>query len=158
MTRRGRTNISVRVVVGLESETQAGQEDYEALRPLSYKGADVFLVCFSIDRPEALENVKDIWIPEIQSHVTDVPWVLVATKGDLREDNQTDRSHNRQLVELAEAEAVGKELGAAGYVNAVIFSVTSILIVCNVQTFIQSPNKIRCTNHYSANYELSLSF
>lgn len=31
----------------------AGQEDYDRLRPLSYPGTDVFLICFSIDSPES---------------------------------------------------------------------------------------------------------
>jgi cell division control protein 42 len=32
----------------------AGQEDYDRLRPLSYPGTDVFLICFSIDSHESL--------------------------------------------------------------------------------------------------------
>ena len=37
----------------------AGQEDYDRLRPLSYPDADVVLICFSIDKPESLENVLE---------------------------------------------------------------------------------------------------
>jgi Ras family protein A len=37
----------------------AGQEDYDRLRPLSYPDTHVVLICFSIDRPESLENVWD---------------------------------------------------------------------------------------------------
>uniref|UniRef100_A0A8C0LTY0 Ras homolog family member C n=2 Tax=Canis lupus familiaris TaxID=9615 RepID=A0A8C0LTY0_CANLF len=32
----------------------AGQEDYDRLRPLSYPGTDVILMCFSIDSPDSL--------------------------------------------------------------------------------------------------------
>ena len=45
----------------------AGQEDYDRLRPLSYPQTDVFLVCFSVESPTSLENVKHKWIPEIRS-------------------------------------------------------------------------------------------
>ncbi len=35
----------------------AGQEEYERLRPLSYRGSDVILICYSIDCPDSLENI-----------------------------------------------------------------------------------------------------
>ena len=37
----------------------AGQEDYDRLRPLSYPGSHAVLICFAIDSPEALDNVKE---------------------------------------------------------------------------------------------------
>ena len=37
----------------------AGQEDYDRLRPLSYPDTHVVLICFSVDRPESLDNVWD---------------------------------------------------------------------------------------------------
>ena len=37
----------------------AGQEDYDRLRPLSYPDTDVILICYSVDRPESLDNVWD---------------------------------------------------------------------------------------------------
>ena len=36
----------------------AGQEDYDRLRPLSYPGTDIFLLCFSVDNVHSYENVK----------------------------------------------------------------------------------------------------
>ncbi|KAL5987612.1 Ras-related C3 botulinum toxin substrate 3 [Asimina triloba] len=45
---------------------RTGQEDYNRLRPLSYRGAD--------------------WIPELQHYSPGVPIVLAGTKLDLRED------------------------------------------------------------------------
>jgi small GTP-binding protein len=43
----------------------AGQEDYDRLRPLSYPDTDVILLCFSIDSPVSLINVKEKWSPEV---------------------------------------------------------------------------------------------
>ncbi|KAJ3068563.1 GTP-binding protein Rho1, partial [Podochytrium sp. JEL0797] len=37
----------------------AGQEDYARLRPLSYPDTHVILICFSIDSPDSLENVRE---------------------------------------------------------------------------------------------------
>ena len=38
-------------------ETYTGQEDYNRLRPLSYRGADVFLLAFSLVSKASYENV-----------------------------------------------------------------------------------------------------
>ena len=43
----------------------AGQEDYDRLRPLSYPGTDVFIVCYSMVDPESFKNVKKKWIKEL---------------------------------------------------------------------------------------------
>jgi len=67
----------------------AGQEDYDRLRPLSYPQTDVFLVCFSIISPSSFENVRTKWLPEISQHAPGVPWILVGTKKDLRDDSET---------------------------------------------------------------------
>ncbi|KAJ3060077.1 GTP-binding protein Rho1 [Podochytrium sp. JEL0797] len=37
----------------------AGQEDYARLRPLSYPDTHVILICFSINSPDSLENVRE---------------------------------------------------------------------------------------------------
>lgn len=40
----------------------AGQEDYDRLRPLSYPGADVVLLCFSTVNKSSFESVKEkVW-------------------------------------------------------------------------------------------------
>lgn len=62
----------------------AGQEDYDRLRPLSYPGTDVFLVCYSVDSKHSLQNVETKWLPELQKFAPDVPKILCATKADFR--------------------------------------------------------------------------
>lgn len=44
--------------IGLGLWDTAGQEDYDRLRPLSYPHTHVFLVCFSVDSPTSLDNVR----------------------------------------------------------------------------------------------------
>ena len=86
----------------------AGQEHYDRLRPLSYPDTDVFIVCYAINIPSTFENVANKWLPEIHFHCgSDVAWVLVGTKSDLRE------SAGAEAVDFKEAQAKGKELGAA---------------------------------------------
>ncbi|CAN7047994.1 unnamed protein product [Brassica rapa subsp. trilocularis] len=58
----------------------AGQEDYNRLRPLSYRGADVFILAFSLISKASYENVSKKWIPELTHYAPGVPIVLVGTK------------------------------------------------------------------------------
>ncbi|XP_031501582.1 rac-like GTP-binding protein RAC9 isoform X1 [Nymphaea colorata] len=58
----------------------AGQEDYNRLRPLSYRGADVFLLAFSLISRPSFENVMKKWVPELRHYAPTVPIVLVGTK------------------------------------------------------------------------------
>jgi len=37
----------------------SGSEDYDRLRPLSYPGARVVVICFSIDNPDSLDNIEE---------------------------------------------------------------------------------------------------
>jgi len=64
----------------------SGQEDYDALRPLSYNKSDLILICYSVDRKDALENVEKRWLKEVGSLCPRVPIFLVGLKTDVRSD------------------------------------------------------------------------
>jgi len=66
----------------------AGQEDYDRLRPLSYPQTDVFLICYAITSPTSFSNIQTKWFPEINHHAPGVPFILVGTKSDLRNDQE----------------------------------------------------------------------
>ena len=91
----------------------AGQEDYDRLRPLSYPQTDVFLICFAVNSPTSLENVRTKWSPEVQQYCPHTPVLLVGMKGDLRESNQLDRN-GRVFVTSEQASEVAKEIGKGG--------------------------------------------
>ncbi|XP_038669099.1 rho-related GTP-binding protein RhoQ isoform X1 [Scyliorhinus canicula] len=67
----------------------AGQEDYDRLRPLSYPMTDVFLICFSVVNPASFQNVREEWVPELKEYAPNVPFLLVGTQIDLRDDPRT---------------------------------------------------------------------
>ncbi|KAI0798135.1 P-loop containing nucleoside triphosphate hydrolase protein [Abortiporus biennis] len=69
----------------------AGQEEYDRLRPLSYPESNVILIVFSVDYPSSLANVQDKWYPEVAHFCEGTPLILVATKIDLRRDDQAIR-------------------------------------------------------------------
>ncbi|KAF7635910.1 hypothetical protein Mgra_00004630 [Meloidogyne graminicola] len=68
-----------------------GQPCYDKLRYLAYKqiNFDVFIVCFSVVNPQTLENVKNIWLPEIKRKCPNTPFLLVGTQIELRTDKKT---------------------------------------------------------------------
>jgi len=97
----------------------AGQEDYDRLRPLSYPGTDVFLVCFSVVSPASFENRRR-WVAEIAHHCPGVPFVYVATKTDLRDCKETEErlaSKGLKFISTEEIAAAAKEDRAAGFVE-----------------------------------------
>ncbi|EOY20640.1 RHO-related protein from plants 10 isoform 1 [Theobroma cacao] len=109
------------------------QEDYNRLRPLSYRGADVFVLAFSLVSRASYENVLKKWIPELQHYAPGVPVVLVGTKlgallnwdsndpcpsKDLREDKHYLADHPGLLpVSTAQGEELRKQIGAAYYIE-----------------------------------------
>eukprot|EP01102_Stenamoeba_stenopodia_P022446 TRINITY_DN934_c0_g1_i2.p1 TRINITY_DN934_c0_g1~~TRINITY_DN934_c0_g1_i2.p1 ORF type:complete len:107 (-),score=22.82 TRINITY_DN934_c0_g1_i2:68-388(-) len=50
--------------INLAMYDTAGQEDYDRVRPLSYKNADVVLLGFSLISPSSFENVTQ-WLVEV---------------------------------------------------------------------------------------------
>merc|ERR1712100_474654 len=98
----------------------AGQEDYDRLRPLSYPGTDVFLLCFSVISPTSFSNVKSKWWHEVSHHCPGAKMLLVGTKMDLRDDKDTlDGLRRKGLapVTMAEGESLAREIGASVYME-----------------------------------------
>ncbi|XP_008783259.1 rac-like GTP-binding protein 2 [Phoenix dactylifera] len=96
----------------------AGQEDYSRLRPLSYRGADIFILAFSLISRASYENVLKKWMPELRRFAPNVPTILVGTKLDLREDKGYLADHpGASLITYAQGEELRKQIGAAAYVE-----------------------------------------
>ncbi|XP_077103024.1 rho-related GTP-binding protein RhoU isoform X1 [Siphateles boraxobius] len=86
-------NFTARVVVdGRQVQLQlcdmAGQDEFDRLRPLCYRDADVFLLCYSVVLPSSFRSVTDRWAPEVHRLCPGVPIILVGTQCDLQEDVQ----------------------------------------------------------------------
>ncbi|KAI3940400.1 hypothetical protein MKW98_024807 [Papaver atlanticum] len=105
-------------IVSLGLWDTAGQEDYNRLRPLSYRGADVFLLAFSLISRPSFENITKKWIPELRHYAPSVPIVLVGTKLDLREDKQFHIDYpGAYTISTAQGEELKKQIGALAYVE-----------------------------------------
>ncbi|XP_021279951.1 rac-like GTP-binding protein 5 isoform X2 [Herrania umbratica] len=96
----------------------AGQEDYNRLRPLSYRGADVFLLAFSLISRPSYENVSKKWVPELRHYAPSVPIVLVGTKLDLREDRQFHLDYAGPCaISTEQGLELKKQIGALAYIE-----------------------------------------
>ncbi|KAH3744248.1 small GTPase Rac protein 1 [Pelomyxa schiedti] len=99
----------------------AGQEDYDRIRPCSYMGTDIFLICYSVVNPVTFSNVKTKWVPEVTHHCPNAPFLLVGTKIDLRNDDPTLKrlmaKSKRGPLTAEEGNAEAHSLGAVKYME-----------------------------------------
>jgi small GTP-binding protein len=96
----------------------AGQEEYDRLRPLSYPGADVVLLCFSTVSHASYDAIRDKWAPEVNHYIPDVPHLLVGTKIDLREAQHPDPNSGKFEPITAEmGHTMAKQIKAAKYLE-----------------------------------------
>lgn len=99
----------------------AGSDEYNTLRPLSYPGTDVFVICFSIFSPTSFENVLKKWYPEITQHMDSKPPILlVGTKSDLRSKQSAIdglKASGEEPVTLEVGQQMKTEIGAYKYLE-----------------------------------------
>jgi small GTP-binding protein len=100
------------VYLSLQIWDNAGQEDYERIRVLSYPDTDIVLMCFSVVDKKSFRHVSEKWIEEINHFCKNVPILLVGLKADLRTDTNTETS-----VSIEKAQAASKAIGAVRYVE-----------------------------------------
>jgi small GTP-binding protein len=107
--------------INLQLWDTAGQEDYKKLRPLSYPQTDVFVLCFSLVGPTSLENIQNMWVPEVKEHCPNTPYILVGMKSDLRDQfaQHADeyKSKGMEPVPSQRGEEMKKVIGAQAYIE-----------------------------------------
>ena len=64
----------------------SGRDDYAKLRRCAYRRTDAIILCYSSDNVASLDKIKSHWLPEIQTFSSNVPYILVGTKKDIREE------------------------------------------------------------------------
>lgn len=87
----------------------AGQDDYDTIRPLSYREANLVMICYSIDNKENIGNIKKKWLMEIKNYCPSAKYFLIALKKDLREKPGADK---QKLVSEEEGKDVAKDIKA----------------------------------------------
>ncbi|KAL8617646.1 hypothetical protein ACOMHN_047892 [Nucella lapillus] len=107
----------------------AGQEEYDRLRVLSYTDTHVFLLCFSVTDPHSLHSVSEKWLPEVHFHCPSAQCLLVATKVDLR-DNEEEISRltkdGLKPVSTEQGEKLAFDLGLDTYLECSALTQTGL--------------------------------
>lgn len=76
----------------------AGRVDYAKFRQCAYRKMDLVILCYSADNPKSLRAIKDNWVPELMTFAPNVPYILVGTKKDVREEQVLPRQSKIKAV------------------------------------------------------------
>ena len=95
--------------VGLTLWDTAGQEDFDAVRPLSYEDTSLVLLCYSIDNKELLPNVRNKWLFEISNYCPKAKFFLVGLKSDKRDDPDLQQD---KIISFKEGEKLSSSINA----------------------------------------------
>ena len=101
----------------------AGQEEVENIRTLAYDGTDIFLLFFSYDSVESLNNIRSKWAPEINSYCQKQPlFILVGVRTNVVEEYQVHEAMGESpFVDTPVREEMVREvmadIGAADFVD-----------------------------------------
>ena len=90
----------------------AGSEHFDLLRPLSYSGTNVFVICYAVADKKSFDNVKKKWVRDLKEKVPQAPYMVVATKVDLRK-----ASEKKDLITTKQGQDMAKEVGAKAFVE-----------------------------------------
>eukprot|EP00005_Dracoamoeba_jomungandri_P006993 CAMPEP_0174272322 /NCGR_PEP_ID=MMETSP0439-20130205/50853_1 /TAXON_ID=0 /ORGANISM="Stereomyxa ramosa, Strain Chinc5" /LENGTH=197 /DNA_ID=CAMNT_0015362807 /DNA_START=66 /DNA_END=659 /DNA_ORIENTATION=- len=117
----------------------AGQEEYDKIRPLSYKLTNVFLICFCVSSRTSLKNVTQKWVPEVTHHCPTGTKILIGTKSDLKQNDDTG-----QMISYEEGKTISEEIEAAGFFECSAYDLEG------VEELVKEI--IICFNAHKANY------
>ena len=98
----------------------SGRDDYKRLRECAYHKVDAVILCYSIANAASIDNVVKKWTPELKEHATKVPYILVGTKKDLRDDVLFDCEREASelrdsMVSTEQGKQLAKAIGAQSF-------------------------------------------
>lgn len=82
------------------------------MRTLSYYDTDIFIVCYTVDDKDSLDNVRTKWVPEISEFRPNTPFILVGTQTDLR-GSLVDITES--CITTQQGRKMARKLGAEGF-------------------------------------------
>jgi len=97
----------------------AGQKEFDEVRQYVYHpGLDVFILCFSLVDRRTFEHCAQRWLAEMRDFDPEVPFVLIGTKADLRDQSVLQGSSAiARIVLTEEGVRFARRIGAAVYVE-----------------------------------------
>jgi len=108
----------------------AGQEDYETIRTTTcFPNTHVFILCFSVVHPDSFHNIKQKWLEELRKSCPDTPYILVGTKTDMRDDDETVKKlqeKNKEPITTKVGQKRAKEIKAHCYLECSARDIKSV--------------------------------
>ena len=89
-------------------------------RNITYREADIFLLCYNICDPATLFSAINQWVPDLRLQSPNTPIVLVGCQADLRTDllvSQALSQKGKSPVSLEQALAFSRQIEAVMYVE-----------------------------------------
>ncbi|MHA1341124.1 MAG: GTP-binding protein [Promethearchaeota archaeon] len=83
--------------VKLQIWDTGGQERFQYVRPLYYRGAMGAIVLFDLTNRESFDHIPK-WIEEVRTNAGDIPMLLVGNKKDLVDERQISREEAEELA------------------------------------------------------------
>ena len=85
-------------VVKLQIWDTGGQERFQYVRPLYYKGAMGCIILFDLTNRASFEHIPK-WIEEVEKEAGKIPMLLVGNKLDLKDQRQVPREEAEQMAD-----------------------------------------------------------
>ncbi|MFX0186039.1 MAG: Rab family GTPase [Candidatus Hodarchaeota archaeon] len=134
----------------------AGQERFDGVREIYYKGALGALLVYDVTRPDSYYNAPK-WINEVWNNCgrSRVPIVVVANKIDLRQtDDETISSEHGRLLTEKLTKLISREGVACHYIETSAKTGANIpdafsLLGKNIMNFVESLKKVKQKTSYS---------
>mmetsp|Transcript_28649 Transcript_28649/g.71982 ORF Transcript_28649/g.71982 Transcript_28649/m.71982 type:complete len:543 (-) Transcript_28649:112-1740(-) len=90
-----------------------GHPNFDTLRNSALSSAHVVLLCFPVDSPSSLTQLKSSWAPMYRATGSEAPMFLVGLKSDLRAED----GHGGECIDAAVCAEEANSLGAVGYLE-----------------------------------------
>eukprot|EP01084_Bolivina_argentea_P289304 496747_1 len=103
-----------------------------------YSMTNVILICFDLNAPETFYNVKTKWKKEIDLYCSNVPYMLLGNKSDIRDDffandkNKPTHYHNYLI-------AIKFEILIIGYIHKQVEFPQCLIDICYNYYFVSIP-------------------
>ncbi|KAH8832176.1 Rho GTPase [Flagelloscypha sp. PMI_526] len=108
-------------IMNFELFNTQGHEDYNRLRPLTYHGTEIFVLCFSVIDHSSFVSIWTRWRSELNTHaLRHAKKLLVGMKVDLTFDEVVCdklRALRRAPIERECAEVLAEQIGAESYIE-----------------------------------------
>ena len=99
-------------------------------RPASYEYVDVIVLCFSLVHPITLENIEQIWYPEIKKNCPDKPIILAGLNLEKREQfkehEQEYTDEGLEPVSTEQGTNLANKLHLRGYFEVSVYKMETM--------------------------------